>query len=149
MYKVESVAGGRTRVLHRNLLLPLQGRIRQPGGQEVEDLQSPEDDDDEASGMPDVPRAPQVRARRRNVSPQSKPTQHMKASHHNASADLKSKGSSDFRQLSDMLNGEESSEEEELYTDCLTSHTTASDTTIGNLSSLWALHHPEWKIPVQ
>ena len=28
VYKVESVAGGRTRVLHRNLLLPLQGRIR-------------------------------------------------------------------------------------------------------------------------
>ena len=34
-----------------------------------------------------------------------------------------------------MLDGE-SSEEEELYTDCLNSHTTASDsTTIGNLSS--------------
>ena len=41
---------------------------------------------------------------------------------------------SDFRQLSDLLDGE-SSEEEELYTDSLTSHTTASDsTTIGNLS---------------
>ena len=50
-----------------------------------------------------------------------------KASDHDASAD--------FRQLSDMLNGEESSEEEELYTDSLTSYTTASDTTIGNLSS--------------
>ena len=34
-----------------------------------------------------------------------------------------------------MLNGEESSEEEELDTDSLTSHTTVSDTTIGNLSS--------------
>ena len=34
-----------------------------------------------------------------------------------------------------MLHDEESSEEEELYTDSLTSHTTASDTTIGNLSS--------------
>ena len=59
----------------------------------------------------------------------------MKVSDQDASADLKPKGSSDFRQLSDMLNGEESSEEEELYTDSLTSHTTASDTTIGNLSS--------------
>ena len=59
----------------------------------------------------------------------------MKASDQGASADLNSKGSSDFRQLSDMLNGEESSEEEELYTDSLTSHTTASDITIGNLSS--------------
>ena len=134
MYKVESVAGGRTRVLHRNLLLLLQGRIRQPGGQEVEDLQSPEEEEDEDNGMPGVPRAPQVRTRRRNVSPQSKPTQHMKASDQEASADLKLKSSSDFRQLSDMLHDEESSEEE-LYTDSLTSHTTTSDTTIGNLSS--------------
>ena len=57
MYKVESVAGGRTRVLHRNLLLPLQGRIRQAGGQELEDLQSPEEEDED-SGMPGVPQAP-------------------------------------------------------------------------------------------
>ena len=136
VYKVGSVAGGRTRVLHRNLLLPLQGRIRQPGWQEVEDLQSPEEEEeDEDSRMPGVPMAPQVRARRRNVSPQSKPTQHMKASDKDAYADLKSMGSSDFRQLSDMLKGEESSEEEKLYTDSLTSHTTASDTTTGNLSS--------------
>ena len=52
-----------------------------------------------------------------------------------ALADLKSKDSSDFRQLSDRLD-DESSKEEELYTDSLTSHTTASDSTrIGNLSS--------------
>ena len=38
VHKVECVAGGRTRILHRNLLLPLQGNIRQPGGLEVEDL---------------------------------------------------------------------------------------------------------------
>ena len=106
VYKVESVAGGRTRILHRNLLLPLQGRIRQPGGQEVEDLQSPEEEENEDSGKPTVPRAPQVRARRRNVSPQSKPSQNREASAQNASADLKSKGSSDLRQLSDMLHSE-------------------------------------------
>ena len=135
VYKVESVAGGRTRVLHRNLLLPLQGRIRQPGGQEVEDLPSPEEEEDEDSGMPGVPMAPQVRTRRRHVSPQSKPTQHMVASDQDASADLKSKGSSDFRQLSDVLHNEESSDEEELYTDSLISHTTVSDSTVGNLSS--------------
>ena len=135
VYKVESVGGGRTKVLHRNLLLPLQGRIRQPGGQEMKDLPSPEEEEDEDSGMPGVPRAPQVRARRRHVSPQSKPTQLMVASDQDASADLRSKGSSDFRQLSDMLHSEESSDEEELYTDSLTSHTTASDSTTGNLSS--------------
>ena len=32
VYTVQGVAGGRTRVLHRNLLLPLQGRVRQQGG---------------------------------------------------------------------------------------------------------------------
>ena len=32
VYVVKSIAGGRPRVLHRNLLLPLQGRIRQEGG---------------------------------------------------------------------------------------------------------------------
>ena len=32
VYTVKSAAGGRTRVLHRNLLLPLQGRIRQEEG---------------------------------------------------------------------------------------------------------------------
>ena len=32
VYAVKSIAGGRPRVLHRNLLLPLQGRIRQEYG---------------------------------------------------------------------------------------------------------------------
>ena len=31
VYVVKSIAGGRPRVLHRNLLLPLQGRMRQEG----------------------------------------------------------------------------------------------------------------------
>ena len=72
VYKVECVAGGRTRILHRNLLLPLQGKIRQPGGLEVEDLPSP--DEDEEDGMSGETRAPQVRARRRDTTPQSSPT---------------------------------------------------------------------------
>ena len=135
MYKVECIAGGRTRILHRNLLLPLQGKIRQPAGLEVEDLQIPDQEEDEENGMSGDTRAPQVRARRRNTTPQSNPTQQMKATGKDAFADLKSKDSADFRQLSDKLD-DESNEEEELYTDSLTSHTTASDsTTIGNLSS--------------
>ena len=133
MYEVECVARGRTRILHRNLLLPLQGRIRQPSGLEVEDLQNPDEEEDADDVMPGVTRAPQVRARRRNTIPQSSLTQHVKASGKDASADLKSKVPSNFRQLSDLLDGG-SSEEEELYTDSLTSHTTASDSTIGNMS---------------
>ena len=135
VYEVKSVAGGRTRVLHQNLLLPLQGRVRQQGGQELEDPQSPEEEEEEESGIPGVPKAPQVNTGRRNVSPQAKPTQHMVACGQDASADLKSRDSSDFRLLSDRLYSEDTSEEEELYTDSLTSHTTASDSTIGSLSS--------------
>ena len=58
MYKVECVAGGKTRILHRNLLLPLQRKIRQPGALEVEDLPSPDEEEDEDDGMPGVTRAP-------------------------------------------------------------------------------------------
>ena len=82
-----------------------------------------------------MPKASQVNAGRRHVSPQAMPTQHMEASSQDTSADMKSRGSSDFRLLSYRLHSEDSSEEEELYTDSLTSQTTASDTTIGNLSS--------------
>ena len=85
--------------------------------------------------IPGMPRVPQVKTGRRHVPPQAKPTQHMEASGQDASADMKSRDSSDFRLLSDRLHSEDSSEEEELYTDSLTSHTRASDSTIGNLSS--------------
>ena len=86
--------------------------------------------------MPGMTTAPQITARRRNTTPQSSPTQQEKATGKDAFADLKSKDSTDFRQLSDGLHADESSEEEELYTDSLTSLTTASDsTTVGNLSS--------------
>ena len=116
-------------------MLYLQGKIRQPGGLEVEDLPSPDEEEDEEGGMPGVTRAPQVRARRRNTTPQSSPTQQMKATGKDAFADLNSRVPLDFRQLSDRLN-DDSSEEEELYTDSLTSHTTPSDsTTIENMSS--------------
>ena len=43
VYEVKCIAGGKTRVLHCNLLLPLQGRIRQQEGQAVEDLLCPEE----------------------------------------------------------------------------------------------------------
>ena len=82
-----------------------------------------------------------VRTRKRPASPQEKPTQHMEASRQDASADLKSKVSSDFRVLPDRLLTMDSSDDE-VYTDSLTSHTTASDSTIGNLTSPWLQFHP-------
>ena len=86
-------------MLHCNLLLPLQGRLRQQGWQEVEDPKGPEEEEEEDSGLPGVPKASQVRTRKRPASPQEKPTQHMEASRKDASADLKSKDTSDLRLL--------------------------------------------------
>ena len=60
VYKVQCVAGGWTRILHRNLLLPLQGNNRQLGGLEFEDLPSPEEEEDEEDGLHGVTRDPQV-----------------------------------------------------------------------------------------
>ena len=87
-------------MLHCNLLLPLQGRIRQRGGQKVEDPLGPEEEEEEEdSGLPGVPQAPQVRAGMRPASPQQKPTQPREASKQDASVDLKSKDSSASRLL--------------------------------------------------
>ena len=144
VYEVKSVAGGRTRVLHHNLLLPLQGRLRQQGGQEVEDPQGPEEEEEEDSGLPGVHEAPQGKAGKRPASPQEKPTQHLEASRQDASADLKSKDSSDFRLLPESLLTVDSSDDK-VYTDSLTSHTTASDSTIETLTSPQVQYHPGWK----
>ena len=132
-------------MLHCNLLLPLQGRLRQQGGQEGEDPQGPEEEEEEVSGLPGVPQAPQMRTGKRPASLQEKPTQHMEASRQDASADLKSKASSDFRVLPDDSLLTMDSSDDEVYTDSLTSHTTASDSTIGNLTSPWVQFHPGWK----
>ena len=121
-------------MMHCNLLLPLQGGLRQQGGQEVEDSQGPEEEEEEDSGLPGAPKAPQVRTRKSPASPQEKPTQHMEASGQDVSVDLKSKDSSDFRLLPESLLTIDSSDDE-VYTDSLTSHTTASDSTIGNFTS--------------
>ena len=57
VYTVKSVGGGRTRVLHRNLLLPLQGRVRQLGGTEGEGISGSEDEEgrDEISKVARAP----------------------------------------------------------------------------------------------
>ena len=117
----------------------------QQGGQEVEAPQGPEEEDKEDSGLPGVPEAPQVKSGKRHASPQEKPTQHIEASRQDASADLKSKDSSEFRLLPESLLSVDSSDDDEVYTDSLTSHTTASDSTIGNLTSPWVQFHPGWK----
>ena len=133
VYEVKCIAGGKTRVLHHNLLLPLQGRIRQQEGRRGIDPLDPEEEEEEESGLPGVPQAPQVQAGRRPASPQPKPTQPSEASRQDASDDL-SKDSSTSRLVPKSLFTLDSSDDE-VYTDSLTSHTTASDSTIGNITS--------------
>ena len=69
VYVVKSIAGGRPRVLHRNLLLPLQGRLRQEGA--TGDGSDP--DSDSEGEAPEPPQTPCGRPRRaRHVNPTKK-----------------------------------------------------------------------------
>ena len=113
-------------------------------GRRWKTLKGPEGEEEEDSGLSGVPKAPQVRTRKRPASPHEKPTQHMEASGQDVSVDLKSKDSSDFRLLPESLLTIDSSDDE-VYTDSLTSHTTASDSTIGNFTPPQVPFHPEWK----
>ena len=102
----------------------------------------PEEEEEEDSGLPGVPRAPQVQTGRKPASPQLKPTPLSKASKQEASDDL-SKDSSTSKLVSESLFTLDSSDDEN-YTDSLNSHTTASDSTIGNLTS--SLEPPSSKV---
>ena len=55
VYVVKSIAGGRPRVLHRNFLLPLQGRLRQEGAT-GEESNPDSDSEGEASEAPKATR---------------------------------------------------------------------------------------------
>ena len=70
VYVVKSIAGGRPRVLHRNLLLPLQGQIRQKDGVGEEGSSDSEGE----SELPEVARTPHGR-HRGTARPHAKPTQ--------------------------------------------------------------------------
>ena len=58
VYAVKSLAGGQTKVLHRNLLLPLQGRLRQEGETVGEGVTDSEEEEEEKAVTPCVTRAP-------------------------------------------------------------------------------------------
>ena len=145
VYTVQGVAGGRTRVLHRNLLLPLQGRVRQQGGIKGEGISGSEDEEEGGDEMPKVARAPQGRPRR-STKPKASPTQQREASGKDASADLES-GASVSRLLSkqkdhfllaapsfpEPMTGDDDSSEEEVYPDSLTSHTISSGSTTADI----------------
>ena len=62
VYVVKGIAGGRPRVLHRNLLLPLQGRLRQEGATGEES----NPDSDSEGEVSETPKATHGRPRRAN-----------------------------------------------------------------------------------
>ena len=55
VFKIGTLDGDKTRILHRNLLLPLQGRLRQKGGLEWEDTLDPDVEDEEITVVSGVP----------------------------------------------------------------------------------------------
>ena len=104
VYVVKSIAGGRPRVLHRHLLLPLQGRIRSEGV--TREDSSP---DSESEGeAPEAPRATHGRPRKAShVTPTRRGAPiHMSGDRHPTLASLPSPES---------MTGDEDSSEDEGY----------------------------------
>ena len=58
VYTVKSLNGGQTKVLHRNLLFPLQGRLRQEGETVAEGVTDSEEEEEKRAVTPCVTRAP-------------------------------------------------------------------------------------------
>ena len=122
VYSVKRVAGGKTKVLQRNLLLPLQGRIRQTGGTVEEGVTDSDEEEEGRAVMPKVARVPKG-SPRVTTKPQVSPT----PADPNASSLI-------VPSPPESISGDEDSngEDDLLYnTDSLTSHTTASSSTLG------------------
>ena len=129
VYTVKSVVGGRTRVLHRNLLLPLQGRVKQEGGMREEGISGSEDEEEGEDEKCKVARAP-CRRPRRTTRPKTSPSQQRDTSDKDASTDMSSQKTHSLLASPfspEHMSGDEDSSEDEVYTDSFTSHTTASD----------------------
>ena len=73
VYTVKSLAGGKTKVLHRNLLLRLQGRIRQEGETVEEGVTDSDEEEEGRAVRPKVARAPKG-SLRVTTKPQGSPT---------------------------------------------------------------------------
>ena len=133
VYKVKCIAGGRTRVLHRNLLLPLQGRLRQAGEQVGQDTPDPEEEEEEESRQPGVPWAPPEETGKGSSPSPATPKLPSEASRQNVSGEISGKSSSSKPMPERLLTLDSS--DDEVYTDSLTSHTTATDSTPTDLTS--------------
>ena len=119
VYTVKSLAGGQTKVLHRNLLLPLQGRLRQESETVGEGVTDSEEEEEEKAVTPCVTRVP--KGGPRNTS---KPQDDL--------TPVESEASSMADLSFHSLDGD--SNEENAY-DSLTSHTTAHSSTSADFQS--------------
>ena len=119
VYRVKSLAGGQTKVLHRNLLLPLQGRLRQEGETVGEGVTDSEEEEEEKAVTPCLTRTP--KGGPRNIS---KPQDDL--------TPVESEASSVADLSFHSLDGD--SNEENAY-DFPTSHTTASSSTSADFKS--------------
>ena len=131
IYTVKRIAGGKIKVLHRNLLLPLQGRIRQTG-EIVEEGATDSDADEEEEGRAVAPKVARIPKGSPRVT--SKPQDSLTPVDASASS-LTSPSPPE------SISGEEDSNEEgeiEYKTDSLTSHTTASSSTSADMLSVEA-----------
>ena len=113
VYTVQCLSGDQTKVLHRNLLLPLQGRLRQEGETVGEGVTDSEGEEEEKALTPHMARAPKG-SPKNTIKPQDDLTP----------AELETSSITDLSP-SDFSSEEEDSNGENAY-DSLTSHTTAS-----------------------
>ena len=119
VYTIKSLTGGQTKVLHRNLLLPLQGGLRQEGETVGEGVTDSEEEEEEKAVTPCVTRAPKG-GPRNTPKPQDDLTP------------VESEASSMADLSFHSLDGD--SNEENAY-DSLTSHTTVSNSTSADFQS--------------
>ena len=122
VYTVQCLTEGQTKVLHRNLLLPLQGRLRQEGETVGEGVTDSEGEEENKSVTPHVARTPKG-SPKNTVEPQD---------------DLTSAEPEAFL-ITDLSPSDSSSEEEDSNVenayDSLTSNTTASSSTSADIQS--------------
>ena len=128
VYPVKGFAEGMTKVLHRNLLLPLKGWVRQIGGSVEEEITDSDEEEEGGGVMPKVARASKGRPRV-TTKPQASPT----PVDPNASSMI-------IPSPPESISGDEDSNgEDDLYnTDSLTYHTTASISTSADILSVEA-----------
>ena len=122
VYTVQCLTGGQTKVLHRNLLLSLQGRLRQEGEIVGEGVTDSEGEEEERAVTPHVARAPKG-SPKNTTEPQDGLTP----------VELKASSISGLSS-SDSSSEEEDSNGENAY-DSITSHTTASSSTSADIMS--------------